>query len=60
MHYIIGLIGMWLMSDSIYSIMLYLTSPGVDGETKQTWKRDHWIRIVRGLIGIFLMTIPLI
>jgi hypothetical protein len=51
----VKLLGMWLFSDAIYSIMLYLTAPGVDGKTKQTWKRDHWVRVVRGAIGLALI-----
>ena len=56
MKYITGLIGMWILSDSILSITLYLNSQSYDG-TKQTWKKDHSIRIVRGLCGIALMVI---
>lgn len=46
MSYLIGLIGMWLFADSIVSIKLYW---------HESWISCHSIRIVRGLIGIFLM-----
>jgi hypothetical protein len=25
------------------------------GGKKQTWARDHYIRVIRGVIGVFLM-----
>ena len=53
--YIIGLIGMWILSDAILSITLYLNSPSYDGSPKQTWAKDHWVRVVRGVCGIALM-----
>jgi len=56
MKYLTGLIGMWLFSDAVYSTVLYLNAPGYEGK-KQTWKRDHSIRIVRGVLGIALMYI---
>ena len=54
MGYAIGLIGMWVLSDAILSISLYLNAPSYDN-TRQTWKHDHWVRLVRGLCGIALM-----
>jgi len=51
----IKLLGVWILSDAIYSTMLYLTAPGVDGKTKQTWKRDHWVRVVRGVMAVALI-----
>ncbi len=47
---------MWVFSDAILSITLYLHAKSYDG-TKQTWAKDHSIRIVRGLCGIALMVI---
>lgn len=54
-----GIIGAWIFSDGLYSIMLYLDKPGYTG-ARQTWKRDHWIRAVRSILGIFLIIIGLI
>ena len=53
--YLTGLIGMWLFSDAILSITLYLNTPSYDGTKKQTWRKDHWVRVVRGICGISLM-----
>jgi hypothetical protein len=39
-------IGVWLLSDGIVSWFLYLRAPGYNGQ-KQTFWRDHWIRLVR-------------
>jgi len=54
--YIIGLLGTWLFSDSIYSYILYVNAASYDGK-RQTWARDHWIRAVRASIGITLIII---
>jgi len=53
--YSIGLIGCWIFSDAILSITLYLNSPSYDGGKKQTWRKDHWVRVVRGILGVVLM-----
>lgn len=56
--YIIGLIGMWLCCDGILSLNLYINAPAEWREgkkAKQTWARDHWIRIVRIVCGITLI-----
>lgn len=54
MNYWIGLIGMWIFSDSIYSLMLYLSAPGYNVKN-QTWARDHWVRAVRAVCGLALI-----
>ncbi len=53
--YWIGLLGMWIFSDAILSITLYLNAPSYDGSIKQTWAKDHWVRVVRGVLGVVLM-----
>lgn len=47
--------GTWLASDAIYSYVLYAHSQSWRGD-KQTWLKDHWVRVVRlGLaVGIIL------
>ncbi len=50
----IAILGTWLVSDAIYSILLYLTADGHTGKA-QTWRRDHWVRVVRGIIGLALI-----
>lgn len=55
--YIIGLIGMWLFGDAIYSYTLYVNAPTYDGIEKQTWKKDHWVRALRAGLSIVLMVI---
>jgi len=57
MKYLTGLIGMWILSDAILSYTLYVNAPSYEGTKKQTWKKDHWVRGVRGLCGIILMII---
>lgn len=53
---ILIIIGTWLLSDSIYSITLYLNSKSYDG-VKQTWRKDHWVRVVRGILSIVVIVI---
>ena len=55
--YIIGLLGMWLFGDAVYSYTLYVNAPSYDGTKKQSWRQDHWVRAVRGGIAIILMII---
>ena len=55
--YLVGLVGCWIFSDAILSYTLYLNAPSYEGSPKQSWKRDHWIRGVRGLLGIWLMVV---
>ena len=55
--FILAITGTWLLSDAVYSILLYLTAPSVDGVTRQTWGRDHSIRIVRGVLAIVILVI---
>ena len=57
MDYIVGLIGMWVLSDGILSWTLYLNAPSYEGSKRQTFLRDHWVRLVRILMGIALMVI---
>lgn len=52
--YIIGLLGVWIFSDAIYSYTLYMGSQSWRGD-RQTWAKDHWVRAVRGVIGIALI-----
>lgn len=53
--YLVGLIGMWVVSDGILSWTLYLNAPSYENNRKQTFLRDHWVRLVRILVGIALM-----
>ena len=51
----IKLAGVWVLTDATYSITLYLNAPSYQGSSKQTWKRDHWVRIIRAIIGIAMI-----
>jgi len=57
MGYAVGLIGMWVFSDAILSWSLYVNAPSYEGSPKQTFKKDHWVRLVRLLCGIALMVL---
>ena len=43
--------GTWLMSDSIYSYVLYQHSQSWRGD-RQSWAKDHWVRLVRLILSI--------
>lgn len=47
----------WLLSDAVYSITLYLNAPSYEGSKRQTWHKDHWVRIVRGFWAIVFIYI---
>jgi len=47
--YLVG-IGVWLVSDGVYSIVYYCC----DGR-KESWMRNHIFRVIRMLLGIFLI-----
>ena len=57
MNYILGLLGMWVLSDGILSWTLYLNAPSYEGSKRQTFLRDHWVRLVRIVCGIAVMVI---
>lgn len=44
----VKLAGVWILSDAVYSLLLYLP-------TDQSWIRDHWVRALRGGIGIVMI-----
>jgi len=56
-EYLLGILGTWLLSDAIYSFSLYVNAPSYDGTPRQTFKKDHWVRLVRGIIGILIIII---
>ncbi len=58
MGYWLGCIGTWIFSDALYSLLLYISADGHSGK-KQTWMRDHWVRVVRGILGITLVLMGL-
>lgn len=43
------LFGMWNVTDGWFSISLYLNDP------KQTWGKDHYIRVIRMAVGVALI-----
>ncbi|MDD5512038.1 MAG: hypothetical protein PHI12_14715 [Dehalococcoidales bacterium] len=55
MNYGLGIIGCWIFSDAILSWTLYLNAPSYEGSKKQTFRRDHWVRLVRLVLGVLLM-----
>lgn len=55
--YLLGLVGMWILTDGLISIRLYLSSADETGKRMQSWKNDHSIRLIRCLCGIFIVVI---
>jgi len=58
--YWIGILGCWIVSDGIYSWTLYLNAPSYEGSPKQTFLKDHWVRLARILCGIALIVMGVI
>lgn len=48
-------IGMWIVSDGILSWTLYANAQSYENNRKQTFLKDHWVRLVRILCGIALI-----
>ena len=55
MSYGLGLIGMWIVSDAILSWTLYLNAPSYEGSKKQTFRKDHFIRLIRLVCGVVII-----
>jgi hypothetical protein len=58
--YVLGVGATWIISDGCYSILLYLNKSSYRGKERQTWRKDHWIRVLRGLWGMVFMGIGLV
>jgi len=54
------LLGMWILSDAIYSYTLYINAPSYEGSKRQTWTRDHWVRAVRFICGVWIIWLGVI
>lgn len=46
--------GMWCLTDGWFSMALYWNRKGWEGE-KQTFWHDHYIRVIRIIIGLGLI-----
>jgi hypothetical protein len=45
----IKLCGMWFLTDGWISLSLYIR------DKKQCWHRDHYIRVIRMILGLLLI-----
>jgi hypothetical protein len=54
---ILALIGMWIITDGLISIRLYLNTVNETGKRLQNWKYDHSIRLLRVLCGLLVIGI---
>lgn len=57
MGIILAIVGTMIVLDGTYSITLYLNAPSYEGSRKQTFKRDHWVRLLRILLGLTVIVI---
>jgi len=49
----------WILSDGVYSWTLYLNAPSYEGSPKQTFWRDHWVRLARIIVSVAVLVICL-
>ncbi len=49
--------GTVIFMDGLYSIILYLGKPSWRGGKAQTFKKDHWVRVVRMLLALVVIGI---
>jgi len=47
--YILGILGMWCITDGWFSLSLYWK------DKEQTFWHDHYIRVIRIIVGIILI-----
>jgi len=47
-------IGVWLLSDGIYSWVLYYHADSYNGKHQTFWK-DHWVRLVRIICAVVII-----
>jgi len=52
---LLAIVGTWIVTDGIYSITLYLNAPSYEGSEKQTFRKDHWVRAIRILLGLIVI-----
>ena len=56
---ILTAIGVWLLSDAIYSYTLYAHSQSWRGD-RQNFANDHWVRVIRALLGLLLIVLGIV
>jgi threonine/homoserine/homoserine lactone efflux protein len=55
MNILLAIIGMWNITDGWFSMSLYWGMKA--GDRQQTFWKDHYIRVIRIIIGIMLIYI---
>jgi hypothetical protein len=48
--------GTWLLSDAVYSWVLYAHTQSWRGD-KQNFAKDHWVRLVRAILAIGIIVV---
>jgi len=48
-------VGCWLFSDGVYSWTLYHHAMSYENGRKQTFWKDHWVRLIRIILSLILM-----
>ena len=54
-YLVLGVGGMWIVSDGLLSWTLYANAQSYENGRKQTFKKDHWVRLVRIVIGVTMI-----
>ncbi len=49
--------GIWILTDGLISIRLYIGAKDETGKRMQSWARDHSIRILRCLLALVIVVI---
>ena len=55
-YWLLGVGGSWIIGDGIFSWTLYHNAVSYENNRKQSFLKDHWVRLVRIIIGV-LMTV---
>ena len=54
-YWVLGIGGLWIISDGILSWTLYANAQSYENGRKQTFKADHWVRLMRIIIGVVMV-----
>ena len=56
---ILCICGTLIVLDALYSYLLYNNSQSWRGD-RQTWTKDHWVRLCRAIVGMVVLWIGVV
>lgn len=56
-YWLLCFCGSWLLGDGIYSWTLYHNAHSYENGRRQTFWKDHWIRLIRIIISLAMICV---